>query len=79
MVTPVHLFQNTLRTRNAGCTRIGEADHPGPADPTTFALGCANANNLLTKADIIRQLPRGIWGFSETCLTKGGVEQFQKP
>lgn len=59
-------------------TRIGEADHPGPPEPNTFVLGCANANNLLTKADTVRQMPKGIWGFSETCLTKGGNEHFLK-
>lgn len=57
--------------------RIGEAAHPGPSTDD-FVLGCANANNLLSKADVVARMPRGIWGFSETCLTKGGVEHFQK-
>ena len=57
--------------------RIGEAAHPGP-EHGEFALGCANANNLLSKANMVAQLPEGIWVFSETCLTHGGIEHFQK-
>ena len=56
--------------------RIGEAAHPGPS--TELVVGCANANNLLSKADTISKLPAGLWGFSETCLTTGGIEHFQK-
>ena len=56
--------------------RIGEAAHPGPN--TELVVGCANANNLLSKADAISKLPAGLWGFSETCLTTGGIEHFQK-
>ena len=58
--------------------RIGEAAHPGPTPDGEFALGCANANNLLSKADVVAKLPEGIWVFSETCLTHGGIEHFQK-
>jgi len=59
------------------CCRFGEATHPGPSEET-FVIGCANANNLLSKADIIQKLPKGIWGFSETCLTSGGIDHLQK-
>lgn len=54
--------------------RIGEAARPGPN--TELVVGCANANNLLSKADTISKLPAGLWGFSETFAgqwIKGGI------
>eukprot|EP00438_Fugacium_kawagutii_P010060 Skav222709 [mRNA] locus=scaffold1661:97954:102885:+ [translate_table: standard] len=66
------------------CLRVGEASHPGPNQTMqSYVIGCANPTGLLGKAHVASKLPgmqdqRGLWGFSETHLTKRGCEQFQR-
>eukprot|EP00438_Fugacium_kawagutii_P031486 Skav235040 [mRNA] locus=scaffold287:261784:267003:- [translate_table: standard] len=66
------------------CIRVGEASHPGPNQTMqSYVIGCANSTGLLGKAHVASRLPgmhehTGLWGFSETHLTKRGCEQFQR-
>eukprot|EP00438_Fugacium_kawagutii_P021050 Skav222606 [mRNA] locus=scaffold5038:163421:168487:- [translate_table: standard] len=66
------------------CIRVGEATHPGPVpQDTSVVIGCANPTGLLGKAHLAAKLPGvedsiSIWGFTETHLTKRGVNQFQR-
>ena len=61
--------------------RYGEALHPGPPCQG-FVLGLLNPTGLLTKAELINQLPQGThgttWVVSETHLTQNGCSQFKK-
>eukprot|EP00435_Cladocopium_sp_Y103_P029383 s1946_g7.t1 len=65
--------------------RFGEADHPGPDDPSAepdnpdvpyrdpsmLRIGCSNPSGLNGKEHTALQLGPGIWCFSETHLTYG--------
>lgn len=53
--------------------RVGEAANPGP-----FAVGTLNPTGLLHKGQIMSDLPNGVWGVSETHLTKMGIQNFKQ-
>lgn len=52
--------------------RIGEAANPGP-----YAIGTFNPTGLLNKGQIMSDLPHGLWGVSESHLTRLGVRRFK--
>ena len=51
--------------------RIGEAANPGPA------LGTFNPTGLHGKAHLVASLPEGVYGFSESHITRVGAMQFR--
>ena len=51
--------------------RIGEAANPGPA------LGTFNPTGLAGKAHLVASLPEGVYGFSESHITRVGAIQFR--
>ena len=62
------------------CIRFGEARHPGPGDfdDNSLVVGTFNATGLLGKGKQVASLPGGIWGSSETHLSKPGLVQFRR-
>ena len=51
--------------------RFGEALNPGPAQD--LLIGTCNAGGVLHKSGILADLPKGIWGITETHLTHKGL------
>ena len=52
--------------------RYGEAAHPGPETLAEYWIGTSNPSGLANKEFIYSRLPAGIWGISETQLSKFG-------
>ena len=52
--------------------RIGEASHPGP-----FTVGTVNPTGLMGKLPQLCELPKGLWGVTETHLTNKGLAHFR--
>lgn len=71
------MFLMHLFVASTGC-RIGEASNPGPSTGHhTIAIGTANPTGLVNKGHLVRDLPRGCWGFSETHITQAGLAKFR--
>ena len=60
------------------CIRFGEARHPGPSESPGVVVGTFNATGLLGKSKLVEELPPGLWGATETHLSKPGLAQFRK-
>ena len=59
--------------------RVGEALHPGPANPDNHVIGTFNPTGALQKAELFKDLPTpGLWGVCETHLSKPGFQKFQQ-
>lgn len=54
--------------------RVGEASNPGPDGH--FVLGTANTTGALGKCGMMKEMPRGTWGLTETHLTAEGQRRF---
>lgn len=68
----IHLFVA------ASGIRFGEATNPGPSSQETFAVGTFNPTCLGGKAHLLGELPKGVWGASETHVTREGYAKFQQ-
>ena len=51
--------------------RVGEAQNPGPS----FWVGTSNPSGISNKEFVYAQLPHGVWGISETHLTRLGQKR----
>ena len=60
------------------CIHFGEARHPGPSESPGVVVGTFNATGLLGKSKLVEELPPGLWGATETHLSKPGLAQFRK-
>ncbi len=54
------------------CIRIGEASNPGPV------IGTCNPSGMLGKAQMLAEMPEGIWGITETHLSCYGIQKFRQ-
>ena len=54
------------------CIRIGEARNPGPV------IGTCNPSGMLGKAQMLAEMPEGIWGITETHLSCYGIQKFRQ-